>query len=168
VIVTEMPSQTRVMDMLPAGVNNIGSVDVDVLPPLTAGTSHIGSVNVDNAVSISTMPNVVISSMPPVEVTNDPVKQSHEYYEGSVTNVASSYDMGARTITKFSFISNDDLSNDLYISFDSDVVSISPGQGANGVIRLAPGESINDFGRKCNKVNFIRSAGSGKVRLLGV
>jgi hypothetical protein len=168
VVVTSMPEQTIQLDTLPAGSNTIGKVDVNTLPPLATGDSHIGSVGVDGSVAIGSMPNVVISSMPPVQVTNDPIKQSHEHFYGSVGTTEVIYDLGVRSLTKFNHIVNDDLANDLFISFDEVAAITTPGSGANGIIVLKPGEVINDLGRKCSKVRFIRSAGAGNVRMLGV
>ncbi|MEK4883491.1 hypothetical protein NST81_02000 [Bacillus sp. FSL W8-0223] len=92
----------------------------------------------------------------------------HEYFESSVGTTEVVYDMGTRNLTKISFLSNDDLSNDLFVSFDDIAATTTPGNGANGVIHLLPGETINDLGRKCSKIRFIRAAGNGNVRMLGV
>ena len=95
-------------------------------------------------------------------------KQSHEVYDGAVSTTKVTYDMELRTITQISYISNDDLTNDLYISFDDTVLTAVVKNGLSGVIRLLPGESITDMGRKCSKIHFIRLAGTGNVRFLGV
>jgi hypothetical protein len=166
--VTSMPAVSFQLDELPPGSNNIGKVDVNTLPPLAYGDSHIGRVTVENGVTIDTMPAVVVSSMPPVQLTNDPVKQSHEYFEGTVGTTEVVYDMGSRTLTKISYIANDDPANDLYVSFDDTPATASPVSGANGVIHMLPGETITELGRKCSKIRFIRSVSGGNVRMLGV
>lgn len=95
-------------------------------------------------------------------------KQSHEVYDGAVSTTKVTYDMLTRSITQISYISNDDLINDLYIEFDSAALTATTSNGLNGFIRLLPGESITDMGRKCSKIHFIRKAGTGNVRFLGV
>lgn len=160
VVVTDMPPVSFTLDELPPGSNNIGKVDVNTLPPLANGDSHIGRVTVENGLTID--------SMPPVQLTNDPVKQSHEFFEGSVGTSEVVYDMTPRNLTKISFISNDDPTNDLYVSFDETPAVTGQNSGQNGVIHLLPGESISELGRKCSKIRFIRANGSGNVRMLGV
>ena len=88
-----MPPQEMVFDTLPAGTNNIGRVNVDKLPGLAAGVSHIGSVGIDGGVTIS--------AMPPVTVSNEPVKQSHQTYEATVTTVASTFNMAGENVSAF-------------------------------------------------------------------
>jgi hypothetical protein len=159
VVVSEIPPQTIVFDTLPAGTNKIGRVDVDKLPALAAGVSHIGSVGIDGGVTIS--------SMPPVTVSNEPVKQSHQTYEATVTTIASTFNMAGETVNRISFLMNEG-TTDLFISFDDDPVTSAISSGLNKSFRLRAGESINDMPRKCGKVNFIRATGTGLVRFLGV
>lgn len=64
------------------------------------------------------------------------------------------------------FISNDDETNDLIISFGT--VSTTASAGLNGVITLKPGEVMNELNIAVSRINFKRSAGSGNVRFLGV
>lgn len=165
VVVTDMPPQTINFTSLPAGTNNIGHVNVDVLPALAQGVSHIGTVGIDGGVTIS--------SMPPVEVSNQPVKQSHQYYEGTIDSAVATagvtFDMGTDSVNYCSFIKNDG-NTDVYIGFDSVDPSVpaNRGNGLNECIRLAGGESISDFPRKCSIVRFFRITGAGSVRFLGV
>jgi hypothetical protein len=173
VAVTSMPQQTFTLDTLPPGVNNIGKVDVNTLPPLATGTSHIGSVGVDGSVSISTMPNVNIATMPPVEVTSEPTRSKHHAYEGSIGVSEVVWDLTAagtldEDIVEINYISNDDPDNDLFVSFDDVTATITPGQGRDSVFRLKAGETLSNFNRQCVKIRFIRAAGSGNVRVLGV
>ncbi|OTW93823.1 hypothetical protein BK710_00115 [Bacillus thuringiensis serovar sumiyoshiensis] len=162
VVVTEMPAIDFVLQTLPAGSNNIGSVNVAKLPPLAEGKSFIGSVGVQGGVSIT--------DMPPINVTNDPVRASCMAWEGSVNNSIVVFDMVDKNVLKFNYIVNEG-DTDLYVNFDSFTVNPTDLQGKNGLgatIRLRPGESITDFTRKTSKVNMTRTSGSGTVRILGV
>lgn len=64
------------------------------------------------------------------------------------------------------FISNDDDTNDLIVSFGT--TSTTATAGLNGVIILKPGEVINELNISVSKINFKRVAGSGNVRFVGV
>jgi len=146
---------------LPQGFNHIGSVRVDDLPPIPAGTNTIGKVIIPEP--------IIIGAMPPIEVTNDPVRAYHHMFDGTVDNAqVVTVDFTPRTVTKFSYITNDDAVNDLFIAFNEDELTAVPGSGYNGVIRLKPGESLSDLGRMASKIKFLRAAGSGAVRMLGV
>jgi hypothetical protein len=164
VVVSSMPAQTFALDTLPAGTNHIGSVTVDQMPALAEGVSHIGTVGIDGGVTIT--------SMPPVQVSDQPVKQSHQYYEGAVdfaTYTPVVFDFAGDTINQVIYCKNDG-DTDLYLSFDSVDASI-PANRANGLnmaIRIAAGEAISDLPRKADKVQFFRIAGNGAVRFLGV
>lgn len=160
VIVTEQPPVDMVIDTLPPGTNLIGRVNVDKLPPLSSGVSHIGSVGIDGGVTIN--------SMPPVTLSNEPVRQSHKYFESVVGVTEVTFDLLDDNMLSIEFISNDDPDNDLFISFDDVPATTTIVNGLNSVIRLKPNEVINELNRKCNSVHFIRIAGTGNVRLLGV
>lgn len=162
VIVTELPIMNYKFDMLPSGTNKIGAVDVTKLPSLAEGKSYIGQVGVVGGVSIS--------DMPPITVSNDPVRASCMAWEGSVDSSIVVFDMLDKNVLKFNYIVNEG-DTDLYVNFDSYIVNPTDLQGKNGVgatIRLKPGESITDFTRKTTKVNMTRTSGSGTVRILGV
>lgn len=158
--VTEMPPINVTQGPLPEGTANIGKVQVTSLPSLPTGNATIGNVGV--------VGGVTIESMPPVQVTNDPVRASHHSYEGSIGTTEVVYDMLGENVLKFSYISNEDASNALYLSFDEVPATTSPTNGKNTVIKLGPGEQLSDFTRKATKVRMIRAAGSGSVRFLGV
>lgn len=64
------------------------------------------------------------------------------------------------------FLSNDDDTNDLYVSFGT-VPTTNPG-GLNGVIILKPGEVLNELNIAVSRINFRRTTGSGIVRFVGV
>lgn len=145
---------------LPNGSNKVGRVDVETLPPLPVGNNKIGKVEVTNPIEIA--------SMPPLEVTNDPVRAYHHMFDSAVGNSVVTVDFTPRNVTKFSYITNDDATNDLFIAFNDDTLTTSPGNGYNGVIRLKPGESLSDLGRMATKIKFTRAAGNGHVRMLGV
>lgn len=170
--VTEMPTMNINLTELPAGNNKIGKVDVVTMPPLAEGTSHIGSVSIDGGVDIDTIPPITIASMPPVEVSSQPTRQSHQYFEASVGTSEVVFNITDGTnqldVVTINFISNDDTTNDLFVSFDNTPATTTPGNGLNGIIRLKPGETLTDVHRKCNKIRFIREAGNGTVRVLGV
>lgn len=70
------------------------------------------------------------------------------------------------TTNSIKFISNDDNTNDLYVSFGT-VPTTNPG-GLNGVLLLKPGEVINELNLAISRINFRRPAGTGNVRFLGV
>ena len=164
VVVTEIPTVPIEFKTLPPGTNMIGNVGVTKLPPLAEGTSHIGSVNVEGGVSIA--------SMPPVQVTNDPVRASCIAWEGTISVNHVVFDMGQHDVLKFNYILNEG-DTDLFINFDSYQATPNDLKGAGltgraATIRMRPGESITDFTRKTSKVNMIRTSGSGTVRILGV
>lgn len=149
---------------LPAGVNHIGSVDVDALPSLPTGSNQIGRVLIDNSVTID--------SMPPVEVTSNPVRAKHHAYENTISTTTVTWDLTEggtveEDMVEINYLANDG-DTDLYLTFDDDVVSTTPGQGKNGVVRLKPEEVLNNFNRQVQKMNFLRASGSGIVRVTGV
>jgi hypothetical protein len=94
---------------------------------------------------------------------------SHQYYEASATTTAGNFDMTATGgIKKIVFLINDDTTNDLFISFDAVAVGTTITNGQNAIIRLKAGEALNDIPRACTKINFIRSAGTGQIRFMGL
>ncbi|WP_420972497.1 hypothetical protein [Bacillus thuringiensis] len=157
VVVTEMPAVSFMLQTLPPGTNHIGTVTVAKLPPLAEGTSHIGSVNVEGGVSIA--------SMPPVQVTNDPVRGSHFYFEAEITT--GNYVCNVGDVIKFSYLINEG-DTDLFLNFDDNTLNPNLLSGKNVTIRLKPGEQLTEFTRKASKITFVRRTGSGMVRLLGV
>lgn len=64
------------------------------------------------------------------------------------------------------FISNDDETNDLIVTFGT--VATTASAGLNGVIVLKAGEVINELNIAVSRINFKRLVGSGKVRFVGV
>jgi hypothetical protein len=163
VTVDTMPAQTFTLNTLPAGTNHIGAVAVDQMPALATGTSHIGSVGIDGGITIT--------SMPPVQVSDQPVATSHVYFEATIdaaAGVATLYPFPGGPINMINFISNDG-TTDLYVGFDN----VDPGitanraSGTNGCLHMLPGESISNFGRKCTQVNFYRLTGAGPARFVG-
>lgn len=162
VTVDTMPAQTFTLDTLPAGSNHIGAVYVDQMAPLPQGTSHIGSVGVDGGLTIT--------SMPPVQVSDQPVATAHQYYENNIDSAVGamvSFVMAA-PINSINFLSNDG-TTDLWIGFDTTDPSI-PANRANGqnmCIHLLAGEALSSFGRKTTQINFFRTTGAGTVRLVG-
>ena len=160
VVVTEMPEIVVAQGPLQEGTANIGKVQVTSLPSLPTGNANIGNVGI--------LGGVTIESMPPVQVTNDPVRGSHQYYEANVSTSAVTYDMTPFDVIKISYIINDDPDNDLFILFvGSTPTPLSVG-GRDGTIRLGPGEQISELTRKTSRISFIRQNGSGRVRMLGV
>ncbi|KMQ35479.1 hypothetical protein TU69_01480 [Bacillus cereus] len=164
VIVTEMPAVQFALQTLPAGSNMIGNVGVTKLPPLAEGTSYIGRVGVEGGVSIN--------SLPPVQVTNDPVRSECRSWVGTVGTTQTSFDMKGSDVLKFNYIINEG-DTDLYINFETIYANPSDLQGFNGTgknatILLRAGETISELTRKTTKVNMIRTSGNGMVRILGV
>jgi hypothetical protein len=164
VTVDTMPAQTFTMDTLPPGTNHIGTVDVGILPALSTGTSHIGSVGIDGGVTIS--------SMPPVTVSNNPIPLNHQIYEGDVAQTVINFPFvdtngTAMTVNTFNYVKNDG-DTDLFISFGTTDPSTAgmAGNGENLRIRIAAGESINNFERQTGQINFYRTTGTGGVRML--
>jgi hypothetical protein len=162
VTVDTMPAQTITMAELPAGTNHIGSVYVDQMTPLPQGTSHIGSVTVDGGLTIT--------SMPPVQVSDSPVATAHQWYENTIDSANTAAVMWTfnAPINMINFIKNDG-DTDLYVGFDTIDPSVPANRanGQNNCLRLAAGETIENFGRKINSINFFRIAGAGGVRFLG-
>lgn len=162
--VTEMPAIDFVLGALPAGTNNIGKVEVSKLPPLASVGGKIGDVGIQGGVTIT--------SMPPVQVTNDPVRGTCRAWSGTVDTTHVTFDMVDGDVLKFSYISNDG-DTDLFINFDAAKANPDDLKGAglsgkNASIWLKPGEIITEFTRKTTKVNMIRKSGNGVVRILGV
>lgn len=159
VVVSEMPNIDVVLDTLPAGTNTIGKVDVNKLPALAEGVSHIGSVGIDGGVTIS--------AMPPVTVSNEPVKSSHQSFEATVTTAEVVFDMGVESINRIQFINNEG-DTDLFIAFDNTPATPAISSGLNKSFRLRAGEILEDMPRKSSKIRFIRATGTGVVRFVGV
>lgn len=159
VVVSEMPNIDVVLATLPAGTNTIGKVDVNKLPALAEGVSHIGSVGIDGGVTIS--------AMPPVTVSNEPVKSSHQSFEATVTTTEVVFDMGVDSINRIQFINNEG-DTDLFIAFDNTPATSAISSGLNKSFRLRAGEILEDMPRKSSKIRFIRATGTGLVRFVGV
>lgn len=165
VVVDAMPDQT-ISQSLQTGANHIGSVAIDGgLPPLATGSSHIGTVGIDGGITIS--------SMPPVQVSSQPVATNHYYFEHAAiaqTTVTFTFG-GGNHITDIHFIINDG-TGDVLIDFDATDPSIVGNQAANSggqnfAIRLKAGESISELGRQCTSVSFYAPTGTQAVRFLG-
>lgn len=86
-------------------------------------------------------------------------------YNASVGTTEINISLGFTT-NSIKFISNDDDTNDLIVSFGTVATTGSP--GLNGVITLKPGEVINELNIAISRINFKRVAGSGNVRFVGV
>jgi hypothetical protein len=95
-----------------------------------------------------------------------PPKTDHLFYKQSITT--SETVLTVTGMEKIVFLSNDDLSNSVFVSFDTVPASSTIGGGLNSVIELAAGETLNDFPRGISSIRLIRSVGSGNVRILGV
>lgn len=70
------------------------------------------------------------------------------------------------TSSSVKFISNDDESNDLHVSFNNKGFGSSIGKDA--YIVLKPNEVLNDFPIKATSVTFRRMSGNGVVRAVFV
>lgn len=90
---------------------------------------------------------------------------SYYSYNSSVATNEVNVTLGFTT-NCIKFLSNDDETNDLKVSFGT--VSTSGPTGMNGIITLKPGEVINELNIAVSRINFKRTAGSGYVRFLGV
>ena len=90
---------------------------------------------------------------------------SYYSYNASVATTEVNVSLGFTT-NCIKFLSNDDDTNDLIVSFGTVATTGSP--GLNGVITLKPEEVINDLNIAVSRINFKRTAGSGKVRFVGV
>lgn len=90
---------------------------------------------------------------------------SYYSYNASVGTTEVNVSLGFTT-NSIKFISNDDDTNDLKISFEN--VATTGSSGLNGVITLKPGEIINELNISVSRVNFKRTAGTGNVRFVGV
>lgn len=86
-------------------------------------------------------------------------------YNASVGTTEVNVSLGFIT-NSIKYISNDDDTNDLIVSFGTVATTSSP--GLNGVITLKPGEVINELNVAVTQINFRRAAGSGNVRFVGV
>lgn len=90
---------------------------------------------------------------------------SYYSYNASVATTEVKVSLGFTT-NCIKFLSNDDETNDLYVSFGT-VPTTNP-SSLNGVILLKPGEVINELNIAVTQVNLRRSSGSGNVRFVGV
>lgn len=166
--VTKMPEQTFNLESLPAGTNKIGKVDVDKLPPLAEGQSHIGRVSIDGGVTITHMPAVQLNGDVTLSDTNFRILSETAYYSHNAavgtTEVVVTLPF---TVKTFKFISNDDPTNDLFVTFN-DKTTADPQNGLNSVIVLKAGEVLNEFNFTAQAVKLKRTAGNGNVRILGV
>ena len=184
---------------LPAGSNHLGEVAVNSLPALATGTNIIGSAKLSdgtNSVGVlatgelkvaNTQPlpsggnsigSVVVSSMPPVQVSSNPVRNSHSYWEGNVGTAEIIIDLTGNAngnVNEIDFIDNSNGTSDLFVSYDTVTVTTTPstatsGTGTlNGVMRIPAGTAINDIPRQCSKIHLIKAVADGKlVRFMGV
>lgn len=90
---------------------------------------------------------------------------SYYTYNASVGTTEVNVSLGFTT-NCIKFLSNDDDTNDLLISFGT--VATTGSTGLNGVITLKPGEVLNEINISVSRINFKRTAGSGKVRAVVV
>lgn len=171
VVVTDMPPVTVQQGPLQESTANIGKVKVTELPPLPAGTAKIGDVGIVGAAT------VIVQSMPPVSLDGNvnlsdnatfAIKGAAQYYgyNASVGTTEVTVTFGYE-LTNFKYISNDDTANDLLLAFNGALTTGSE-NGVNGVVRLKPGETLQELNVKATSVKFKRAAGSGNVRFLGV
>lgn len=169
VVVTQMPDITVTQGPLQEGTANIGKVQVTSLPSLPTGNATIGNVGI--------VGGVVIDSMPAVSLNGDvtladnatfAVKGATQYYHynASIGTTEVVVALGFEA-TNFKYISNDDSANDLLIAFNTGVTTGSE-NGLGGVIRLKPGETLQEFNVKATTIKFRRAAGTGNVRFVGV
>lgn len=97
---------------------------------------------------------------------SEPSVDNHTHWNGAIST--SEYQVVFPfAVKKIIYISNDDTSNDLLIAFNGSLTTSSE-IGLNGVIRLKPGEVLNDFRKNVTSIRLRRTAGSGTVRILGV
>lgn len=166
--VTKMPEQTFNLATLPAGTNNIGKVDVAKLPALAEGVSHIGSVSIDGGVTITDMPPVQLNGDVTLSDTNFRILSETAYYSHNAavgtTEVVVTLPF---TVKTFKFISNDDPTNDLLLTFNNGTTADAQ-NGQNSVIVLKAGETLTEFNFTAQSVKMKRSSGNGNVRMLGV
>lgn len=87
----------------------------------------------------------------------------HFSYNESVATTEINVSLGF-TSNCIKFLSNDDDSNDLIISFGTTATSANA--GLNGVIVLKAGEVLNELNIATNRINFRRTSGTGNVRMV--
>lgn len=171
VVVSEMPPVTVQQGPLQESSANIGKVQVTSLPALPAGTAKIGDVGIQGTAT------VIVQSMPPVSLDGNvnlsdnatfAIKGAAQYYgyNASVGTTEVVVSLGYE-VSNFKFISNDDATNDLLIAFNAATTAGSE-NGIGAVIRLKPGETLQELNVKATSIKFKRAAGSGNVRFLGV
>ena len=171
VVVSEMPPVTVQQGPLQESTANIGKVQVTSLPALPAGTAKIGDVGIQGTAT------VIVQSMPPVSLDGNvnlsdnatfAIKGAAQYYgyNASVGTTEVVVSLGYE-VTNFKYISNDDTANDLLIAFNAATTAGSE-NGIGGVIRLKPGETLQELNVKATAIKFKRAAGAGNVRFLGV
>lgn len=168
VVVTQMPDITVTQGPLQEGTANIGKVQVTSLPSLPTGSATIGNVGI--------VGGVVIDSMPAVSLNGDvtladnatfAVKGAAQYYHynASIGTTEVVVALGFEA-TNFKYISNDG-STDLLVSFNAKATTDAE-NGAGGVIRLLPGETLQELNVIATSIKFRRPSGTGNVRFVGV
>lgn len=169
VIVSQMPAITVEQGPLPEGNANIGKVQVTSLPSLPTGSATIGNVGVVGGVTIDSMPAVSLNGdVTLADNATFAIKGASQYYHynASVGTTEVVVSLGFEA-TNFKYISNDDSANDLLIAFNTGVTTGSE-NGLGGVIRLKPGETLQELNVKATTIKFRRAAGTGNVRFVGV
>lgn len=167
--VTEMPAITVTQGPLQEGTANIGKVQVTSMPSLPTGNATIGNVGIVGGVTIDSMPAVTLNGN--VSLSDNAtfaIKGAAQYYgyNASIGTTEVVLALGFE-VTNFKYITNDDATNDLLIAFNTGVTTGSE-NGLNGVIRLKPGETLQELNVKATTIKFKRAAGTGNVRFLGV
>ncbi|PED82323.1 hypothetical protein CON65_12630 [Bacillus pseudomycoides] len=151
VTVTEMPPISMQLNELPAGGNLIGQVEVTKLPPLASPGGKIGDVEIVGGVSITSMPAVELQVGADMNVK----EKSYDDFFYQEPNVAQ---------TEISYSTN--LARILYITNDG----VTPVKVTinTRVITLQPNEVLNDLPIVTKSIKFVRTTGTGVVRVMGV
>lgn len=168
VVVSEMPAVTVTQGPLPAGTNDIGKVQVTSIPSLPTGNARIGDVGIVGGVTIDSMPAVTLNGN--VNLSDNAtfaIKAATQYYHhnGSVSTTEVVVALGFEA-TNFKYISNDG-TTDLLVAFNAKATTDAE-NGAGGVIRLLPGEALQELNVKATSIKFRRPSGTGNVRFVGV
>jgi len=142
--------------------------------------SYLNSANSKGAVSLIVYKDKLLTEEVCINLTkvvyfedasrNTPVPNItsvHQAFEGTIGTTASSF-VPNKYMTHLLFLSNDG-TTDLFITFDDKTVTTTPANNTNsedGVIRLKAGEVLTDMKIIFQKINMIRSSGTGVARIV--
>lgn len=182
---TEEKTELRYSGNPPSTIGT-GQIDnVTIIGGLPAGSNHIGTVGIDGGITVTVQNevevkndagnpvpvtgNITIIDMPPILVTDEPIRLTHQSWEDVVGDTVVTFDMGTDNVNRIVYIENFG-TTDVYISFDAVTPTAAIANGLNGIFKIRAGRAITDITRQFTKLNMIRPSGAADeiVSFLGV